>query len=187
MLEELFELHKNVSFEKFKEHSLNSSLRFEEVDKIPSTGKVWKSSILLGNSEIQFCFVTSFTTLSVLAIANSVFEKMDERNYFDHVSDFMREYNNLLAGQLKGLYNNSAIDVRLSLPLLSTNFSTEACFGKSDFENLNTSAWAICSDNSYILIENIAHISSDFDPNRVSVLTEQREQIEGDTGEVEFF
>lgn len=158
MVDVLKKFNRDVSLERFRSHSQNQSVELIDLDSNSDTASnEWKCGILWGNSQINGLIIVDFTTLNVLAMSSDIFKNTLDDKLFELTKDFMKEYCNFYAGYIKGIFNNSQIDVNLSLPILSKKICPESCYNKN--MSFETDSWTIKSGSSQINIYSYFSIS----------------------------
>lgn len=178
MIEMIKNFNRRVSLERFISHSTNSNIQIAELSEVnPTKENTWICGEIWGNDDIKGLITVKFSTLNVLAMSRPAFENTKDHLLFEYTKDFMKEYCNFYGGFIKGTFNNQNIDVRLSLPIISSSLSPTACFG-GNCKQSHFDTWVLKSDGSFIIIESYIKVSDEFkkyDLNFLSIAKEKKE------------
>lgn len=189
MYDILKKFSRQVSLERFKSHSNNNAVEIMEYNKdCDKLDNQWSCGILWGNDDVKGLIVLKFTTLNVLAMGSTIFENTNDEMLFTYTKDFMKEYCNLYAGFIKGTFNNKGISVGISLPILSDNFSMDACLGYKS-EEAELDQWKLNSNDSYFIVQSFVKIEDNFKKYDLNFLLESSKEAKESKSKssIEFF
>lgn len=166
-IEKIKNFYRKVCIDRFRKHCGNEKIEIvpkEEASLSSNDTNSWRCAILWGNEDIRGVFIVNFTTLSILGLGGHVFELTSDDALFEHAKDFVKEFCNLLAGHIKGIYNNEKLDVSMSLPILSKSISVES-FMSDRSEKIYEDSWIMGIGSSNIEVTSHFQVISDIDVN----------------------
>lgn len=170
--EELKKFSRKVSLECFTSHSLNKAMAIKSIDlgtNSQSSTHLKSSGILWGNDRIKGLIVCRFEFSSILEMGADVLKDINDNEALAYIQDFMKEYCNLYAGFIKGVFTNNLISVDISLPIVSDFIDPLAMIGPSKVKD----EWLLSSNNRHFIIQNFIKIEDNFKGYNLDFITKE--------------
>lgn len=153
------------------------------VQDVPADQKIlghWMSLISISGDQLHITFKVQFSIMMARAYAESVLKTDTQEISNSHSKDFIREFCNLLAGNIKNKLAENNIVVGISLPLLCRGFD-DLFFSEIGATGQGLDRWKLRHQNSEIFCISDTEVISSFN------LDENFNTASTASGEVEFF
>lgn len=82
----------------------------------------WLSTILIFNESIKIIFKAHFISSEVEPFVNMIYKGTDKKIGASQIADFVREFCNLTAGNVKAILAQNKLDTGIGLPLVTRGF-----------------------------------------------------------------
>ncbi len=99
-----------------------STIEMKRIDPPKRVLAHWMTLILVAGESLRVTFKAHFSTTAAQQLAQKSLNTDADVISSAQVKDFMKEYCNMTAGNLKNAFLNSQIEVGISLPLLTRGF-----------------------------------------------------------------
>ena len=140
----------------------------------------WMSLISISGDQLHITFKVQFSIAMARAFADSGVKNDSVEISNSHSKDFIREFCNLLAGNIKNKLAENNVAVGISLPLLSRGFD-DLFFSGTETVGKSVDRWKLTNDKSEIFCISDTEIINQF------TLDENFNDSSAASGDVEFF
>jgi CheY-specific phosphatase CheX len=178
-LEKIKDLVRNVSVDRFQRAAQNQNFGILDV-----TGKEkevydhWMALILISGKALRIILKVHFNVKSSKKMASPIYGKSPEKLEVRQAKDFIKEFCNLSAGYLKKIFEDQAIDVGISLPLVIRGFD-EVFFEKKEKPSIIEDKFRIENAGLGVICTNMVEVfNQDLLKNLDITIDEEEEEID---------
>lgn len=117
----------------------------------------WMSFILLSGKDLQLTFKAHFFSDEARYLVATGLKKQPEQISQNNIQDFMKEYCNLVAGEVKASLSASGVTIGLSLPLITRGFD-EVIFSDAVDARQFSDWWRVSWDSGALTMSFVAEV-----------------------------
>ncbi len=154
-----------------------------EIAEVTSPQKImghWMALISVSGEQLHLTFKVQFSIAMARGFALQKGQTQSQSISNSHSKDFVREFCNLVAGNIKTQLADNKVNVGISLPILSRGFD-DLFFDSGDKTLLSTDRWKLAEEGNIIYCASIVEIISEMN------LSDKLNEAQSTSGDIEFF